>query len=64
MLAKELLDKEVLHKSDVETLIGKRPFEEKKLIEIEEELDNNQPVGEKTFGSQEGIDQGENNIIG
>ena len=27
-LAKELLDKEVLHKSDVEVLIGKRPFEE------------------------------------
>lgn len=35
-LAKELLDKEVLHKSDVEILIGKRPFEEKKLLEIEE----------------------------
>jgi cell division protease FtsH len=25
----------VLHKSDVETLIGKRPFEEKKVIEVE-----------------------------
>jgi len=36
-LAKELLEKEVLHKSDVETLIGKRPFEEKKLLEIEAE---------------------------
>ncbi|HVZ26450.1 MAG TPA: hypothetical protein VG842_10365, partial [Sediminibacterium sp.] len=36
ILAKELLDKEVLHKSDVEELIGKRPFEEKKIIEIEE----------------------------
>jgi AFG3 family protein len=35
-LAKELLDKEVLHKSDVEFLIGKRPFEEKKLLEVEE----------------------------
>jgi AFG3 family protein len=35
-LAKELLDKEVLHKSDVEVLIGKRPFEEKKLLEVEE----------------------------
>ena len=32
-LAKELLDKEVLHKSDVEELIGKRPFEEKKILE-------------------------------
>jgi cell division protease FtsH len=37
VLAKELLDKEVLHKSDVEELIGKRPFEEKKLLEIEPE---------------------------
>jgi cell division protease FtsH len=35
ILAKELLAKEVLHKSDVETLIGKRPFEEKKVIEVE-----------------------------
>ncbi len=33
ILAKELLDKEVLHKSDVEELIGKRPFEEKKILE-------------------------------
>lgn len=29
-LAKELLEKEVLHQSDVEDLIGKRPFEDKK----------------------------------
>jgi cell division protease FtsH len=29
-LAKALLEKEVLHKSDVEELIGHRPFEEKK----------------------------------
>jgi cell division protease FtsH len=35
ILAKELLAKEVLHKSDVEILIGKRPFEEKKIIEVE-----------------------------
>ena len=34
-LAKELLKKEVLFKSDVETLIGKRPFEEKKTLDIE-----------------------------
>jgi AFG3 family protein len=33
-LAKELLVKEVLFKSDLETLIGKRPFEEKKLLDI------------------------------
>lgn len=35
-LAKELLKKEVLFKSDVEALIGKRPFEEKKALDIEE----------------------------
>lgn len=34
-LAKELLKKEVLFKSDVESLIGKRPFEEKKALDIE-----------------------------
>ncbi len=33
-LAKELLVKEVLFKSDVEALIGKRPFEEKKILDI------------------------------
>jgi cell division protease FtsH len=35
LLAKELLKKEVLFKSDVEHLIGKRPFEEKKALEID-----------------------------
>jgi AFG3 family protein len=34
-LAKELLVKEVLFKSDLEALIGKRPFEEKKLLDIQ-----------------------------
>jgi cell division protease FtsH len=43
-LAKELLVKEVLFKSDVEALIGKRPFEEKKLLDIEPEgLVSNEP---------------------
>ncbi len=43
-LAKELLVKEVLFKSDVETLIGKRPFEEKKLLDIDpEELVSHDP---------------------
>ena len=37
LLAKELLVKEVLFKSDVEALIGKRPYEEKKLLDIEPE---------------------------
>jgi cell division protease FtsH len=34
ILAKELLHKEVLFKSDVELLIGKRPYEEKKLLDV------------------------------
>jgi AFG3 family protein len=34
ILAKELLEKEVLFQSDVETLIGKRPFDDKKLLDI------------------------------
>ncbi|MDP1762348.1 MAG: ATP-dependent zinc metalloprotease FtsH [Sediminibacterium sp.] len=63
ILAKELLDKEVLHKSDVEILIGKRPFEEKKLIEIEPEQSNNHTVGEKTF-EPGAPDNEENSIIG
>ena len=34
ILAKELLKREVLFQSDVETLIGKRPYEEKKALDI------------------------------
>ena len=37
LLAKELLRKEVLFKSDVEALIGKRPYEEKKILDVEPE---------------------------
>lgn len=33
ILAEELLKKEVLFKTDVETLIGKRPYEEKKVLD-------------------------------
>jgi cell division protease FtsH len=33
-LAEALLDKEVLFQSDVELLIGKRPYEEKKLLDV------------------------------
>ena len=45
-LAKELLDKEVLHKSDVEALIGNRPFEEEKVVtfDVEEGKDQVAPV--------------------
>jgi AFG3 family protein len=53
VLAKELLDKEVLHKSDVELLIGRRPFEEKKLLEIEPEEGSEQypSIGQDIAGS-------------
>ena len=34
-LAEALLEKEVLFQSDVEALIGKRPFEEKKVLDVE-----------------------------
>ena len=36
-LAEALLDKEVLFQSDVEALIGKRPFSEKKTLDVESE---------------------------
>ncbi len=62
-LAKELLDKEVLHKSDVEILIGKRPFEEKKLVEIEPEQSNDHTVGDHTAGPGT-ADNTDNSIIG
>ncbi|MGI8633987.1 MAG: ATP-dependent zinc metalloprotease FtsH [Segetibacter sp.] len=38
ILAKELLEKEVLFQSDVETLIGKRPFEDKKILDVQPEI--------------------------
>lgn len=40
-LAKALLSKEVLLKADVEELIGKRPFDEKKILEVEPIVENN-----------------------
>lgn len=36
VLAEKLLEKEVLFQSDVEQLIGKRPYEEKKAIEVDD----------------------------
>ena len=36
-LAKALLEREVLHKSDVEELIGNRPFEEKTTLDVPSE---------------------------
>lgn len=42
ILAKELLEKEVLFQSDVETLIGKRPYEDKKLLDVVHQDTNNE----------------------
>ena len=36
LLAEKLLDKEVLFQNDVELLIGKRPYEEKKTLEVDD----------------------------
>jgi cell division protease FtsH len=41
-LAKELLVKEVLFKNDLENLIGKRPFEEKKILDVAEDAATNE----------------------
>ncbi len=43
LLAKELLKKEVLFKSDVELLIGKRPFEEKKALDVPDDTSMPEP---------------------
>jgi AFG3 family protein len=52
-LAKELLKKEVLFQSDVEALIGKRPYEEKKLLDVDE---NGQEEHHKETGAvSEGV---------
>jgi cell division protease FtsH len=47
-LAKELLDKEVLHKSDVEALIGNRPFEEEKVVTFDVEEGKDKITTEET----------------
>ena len=49
-LAEALLDKEVLFQSDVEVLIGKRPFEEKKSLTEEETPDISIGNGEISAG--------------
>lgn len=60
ILAKQLLEKEVLFQSDVEKLIGKRPFEEKKPADVIHDTDTIQPenstdtVPDKTI--KEGVD--------
>ena len=50
ILAKQLLTKEVLFQSDVEQLIGKRPFEEKKLLDVEPNGEEHQHTGTISAG--------------
>lgn len=57
-LAKELLTKEVLFQSDVEALIGKRPYEEKKLLDVT----NEPPVDNKH--QEAGFDKPEESVPG
>jgi cell division protease FtsH len=45
-LAEALLDKEVLFQSDVESLIGRRPFEEKKSLDVEDDIHHNGGISE------------------
>jgi cell division protease FtsH len=42
LLAEALLEREVLFQSDVEALIGKRPYEEKRALDVSEH-DNGVP---------------------
>jgi cell division protease FtsH len=62
-LAKELLDKEVLHKSDVELLIGRRPYEEEKVVtfDVEEPAKVNEPVKEEATATIDPV-ASENNL--
>ncbi|MEO1023904.1 MAG: peptidase M41, partial [Bacteroidota bacterium] len=61
ILAKELLEKEILFQSDLETLIGKRPFDEQTTYEAftngsktqEEEVEEVEPVEEATVSDSE-----------
>jgi len=50
-LAEALLDKEVLFQSDVELLIGKRPYEEKRALDVSEHDEHNITGQENGTGS-------------
>ena len=56
-LAKELLDKEVLHKSDVEALIGRRPYEEEKVVtfDVEEPAKESEPAKEEATATPDAV---------
>jgi cell division protease FtsH len=54
-LAEALLDKEVLFQSDVETLIGKRPYEEKRALDVS---DHTHPEPNKVAVNENGTATG------
>jgi cell division protease FtsH len=56
-LAEELLEKEVLFQSDVEVLIGRRPYEDKKTLGVDDEHPH--PDG----GISEGVPPYDSNVI-
>ncbi len=58
-LAEALLDKEVLFQSDVEALIGKRPYGEKKLLDV----DGNPDHGAEGGSISEGVPPYDSNVI-
>jgi len=62
-LANALLEKEVLFQSDVEALIGKRPFEEKKTLDVEEVPET--PVAEApVLAKKESAEKPDNSVSG
>jgi cell division protease FtsH len=64
-IALALLDREVLHQQDVEDLIGKRPYEEKKIFAIETEpVVVEQPVAEVIESSTPEVDSTEKGTEG
>ncbi len=63
-VAQALLTREVLHKSDVEELIGDRPFEEKKILEettVETSADKSEDVIENANATIQAADATDNN---
>ncbi len=54
-LAKALLEREVLHKSDVEELIGNRPFEEKSTLDVGTESETFAPSETTVEGSTDNV---------
>jgi len=53
-LAEALLEKEVLFQSDVESLIGKRPFEEKRALDVSDHTEHKTPASENGTSSGTG----------